>query len=1408
MLCAIGPHVVKAAMNDYCSIPPFVSISVPPNVMIMLSIETPMQGAMYPDITCTGDPATDDPPYGCSPSSCRTTSSGRHISRNRSPNYCYNNSTEYIGYFNPLKCYTYDGDKFVVAGDATNHQCSSQWSGNLLNWATMTAMDGFRRSLTGGNRSTDTSSDTILLGARQTLGTGDSWYPMKQIPYESASLYSPYANNSTRYIVRQVNGFSVCSNSNCTVKETGSGETRFPTTSGATNVTAAFKLQVQVCSTASGLETNCNTSNNKPEGLLQRYASRMRFALMSYAMTGNANINRDGGVLRSNMKWIANKIPYGLKYHDSGGSIVTCTTEAGCTNPEAELNANGTFISNPDGITGGNSGIINYINKFGYNSGYKSYDPISEMYYEIIRYFKNLGPSTDIYCNGLTTTTDDGFTYFCPGSGRSWRDPYLYRCQAGVVLGINDANPWCDKRVPGTSYTSSPGGSCGNDFGAPSNADTTINSSTWTNKLGNYEFGSTITLNVGCVVGGTCDWANTAKTFTDLAKASGTAPYAPKSNSYYISGLAYYAHTTDVRSDLEGKQTITFYVIDTQESNTSMLVGKKSMLFLAAKYGGFNDVNGPNADGYYVPDIQSEWDSDNDGFPDNYLLASSDPSQIETGFAKFFQDILTKSSSGTAASVLASSEGSGANLLQAIFYPKRLIGTSEVTWIGEMQNLWYYIDPYLSNSQIREDTEANTILHLIHDYIIQFYVDSVANKTKVRRYSDTDGDGTPDGTAIDSIDIDNIANIWEAGKLLWQRDLSATPRTIYTTTDGSSFLSGDFSTSNASTLRTYMDAADDAEATKIINYVHGYDQTGYRSRSVTISGTTNIWKLGDIVSSTPRIQASVPINSYHMPPPDGYQDYSYLQYIQTSGYRAHGMAYAGANDGMLHAFKLGQLEQTWTGQAALEVAKLSGSDLGKELWSFIPKNALPYLKYLGNPDYCHIYFIDNPAYLVDASVYGGSGTTQSPTYSKSVNSWKSLLIGGMGVGGACRNAGTACNSSTTDCVNTPINNTGYSSYFALDVTDPTTPTLLWEFSNPELGFTTTGPAIVRVGDMDKNGRWFAVFSSGPTGPIDTTWHQFLARSDQNLRIFIVDLYNGQLLRTIDTSIPYAFGGSLYNSTLDADRGGGIAASGRYSDDAVYLGYVKKDTTAGTWTKGGVLRILTNHDTDPTNWTISTVIDDIGPVTSAIAKLQDRKRNNLWLYFGSGRFYYRTNWGSNIDDADGQRALYGIREPCYTTYNTIDGTCSDSVTLANLTDQTSSPQAALASGSRGWYITLDASSTDYKAERIITDPLAVFSGIVFFTSFAPSSDPCALGGNTYIWALNYATGAQGAASALSGKAIFQVSTGEIKELSLGSIFTEKGSRRTTGIQGVPPRGQGLSVLIGPRPMRRILHIQEK
>jgi type IV pilus assembly protein PilY1 len=319
---------------------------------------------------------------------------------------------------------------------------------------------------------------------------------------------------------------------------------------------------------------------------------------------------------------------------------------------------------------------------------------------------------------------------------------------------------------------------------------------------------------------------------------------------------------------------------------------------------------------------------------------------------------------------------------------------------------------------------------------------------------------------------------------------------------------------------------------------------------------------------------------------------------------------------LLHAFKLGQLVLSWSGQGVYQKAKLVNPDtstpIGYEQWAFIPKNALPYLPYTADPNYCHSYSVDLTPVILDASI-GAPGSGDVSASLKTTGNrdcstpgtcdWRTILIGGMRWGGACRKTGTACNSGqcsvttgtscTTNsncpsgetcvpnCVNTPITDPsdstkglGYSSYFALDVTDQSNPSLLWEYSSDNLGFATTGPAIVRVGDKATNGKWFAVFGSGPTGPMDTTNFQFLGRSDQPLKFFVVDLKTGALAATIDPGIPTAFSGSLYNASVDTDYD--------YQDDAVYAGYVKK--SGSTWTDGGIGTIVTKHDPNPAHWT--------------------------------------------------------------------------------------------------------------------------------------------------------------------------------------------------------------------------------
>jgi type IV pilus assembly protein PilY1 len=1052
----------------------------------------------------------------------------------------------------------------------------------------------------------------------------------------------------------------------------------------------------------------------------------------------------------------------------------------------------GGYVAADIGSTGTN--LITQIE----NTDPTTWTPLAETLYEGIRYFE------------ATDSAYNGGTY-------SGKDPIEYKCQKNFVLILTDGESTKDQNLPDSNW----------DYSSKNKVtDSNFDIKTWMDSIATQE-------------------GKTSQYDVDANSDQGT---------YYLEGVAYYAHNTDLRSstlgksDFAGTQNLTIYTVFAFDDSS---VGR-DLLQKTAKYGGFDDFDGTGR-----PDQTSKWDKNGDGIPDTYYEAS-DGTALEQSLTSSFNDILARVSSGTAASILSNSEGSGASLLQAVFYPKKYFedGT-QVTWIGEMQNLWYYLDPYLQNTSIREDTPVsgvqNHVLELDKDMVVQFYFDTSQNQTFVQRWSDTNADGAAD-TYVDTVQPDNVNSLWKAGKILWSRDLSTSPRTIYAG-DPSQTTPRlvDFNTSDTvngiqtkSNWWGYLQAANQTEATKIINYINGTDQSGYRSRTVSMGGVLNTWKLGDIISSTPKIESNVRLNTYDLPTPNGYGDNTYSLYLGSNNYHDRGMAYVGANDGMLHAFKLGLLDVS--GQTKTRKAGLDGTNLGKEEWAFIPKNALPYLKYLADPLYDnannHIYYVDNTVSIVDASFHAPTDNDnvkfpdcakytywncgKKTVFTKDADnkdtsnldlpntSWRTILVGGMGLGGASRNSTATC-STSTECVKTPVNGLGYSSYFALDVTDPENPDYLWEFninsaSTGTLGFSTTGPAIVRVGDPNKNGRWFAVFGSGPTGPIDTGNKEFMGASDQNLKLFIVDLATGTLVKTIDTGITNAFAGSLSNGVIDTDRGLGAASGGFYQDNAVYVGYVQKDSDTGTWTKGGVIRLLTRESTDPAStdedkqWKWSKVIDGIGPVTSSITKLQDRHNHRLWLYFGTGRYFYKE------DDTDPGRALYGVIEPCYTNTDTIRNSCTDSVATNTLKDQTTDPSATLDYSSKdGWFINLDTSALadDYASERVITDPVAAPNGAVYFTTFRPTTDLCGFGGNSYLWAVRYDTGAQPPEAAMQGKALLQVSTGAFAEISMKSAFTAKNNRRTAdAIPGVPPKAQGLSLLINPKPTKKILHIQER
>ena len=696
------------------------------------------------------------------------------------------------------------------------------------------------------------------------------------------------------------------------------------------------------------------------------------------------------------------------------------------------------------------------------------------------------------------------------------------------------------------------------------------------------------------------------KLFTDTSHATEglSVPVECNGLNYDLSKNACFGFAQDIRPDesgtdlaKKGEQRVSSYFVHTMGINADIL--KEAAAASEGKY-------------YYA----------------------SNATEIKEKLEAALKDMIKKASAGSAASVLASGEGSGANIVQAIYYPKKRFWNNqenvfdEIMWTGKLSAFWYYTDPYLVLSDIREETnqENPPQLNLGEDYVIKPFYNSTTLTVDADRYADTDGDGDGDNY-VNTISFDELPALWEAGKLLWKRDLDAQPRTIYTNLDdsaGMTLFNASTVTSN-SLLRDYMQTPEVVNAVAIANFINGYDVPGKRDRLVTvdlnsdglwegIESQKRVWKLGDILDSTPRLtSARKPLNLYH----GDYCDATYLKFFKESPYYStRGMAYAGGNDGMLHAFKLGYIDRNVTPEG--DIATLFNSPtyandinetpLGFEKWAFIPKHVLPFLKYTAENNYCHIYLVDQSVQLVDVSLCESTwdndaqtgynednarvcaGTNTSP---KDWDSWRTILIGGMRYGGGCKPATYTCTMDTngdgtvddTDCLRVPTNvggkDIGYSSYFALDITKEDDPVFMWEYANSAMGHSTSGPAVVRVNGVDGGhntlGHWYVVFGSGPTGPVDETAEQYIGASDQSLKFFVLDIKTGQRpagmskdyiepVVPVQNAYVHTMGMAMSDfglADLKITDAGGLetvvcpSPQGDYETDALFIGYTKK-----------------------------------------------------------------------------------------------------------------------------------------------------------------------------------------------------------------------------------------------------------
>ncbi len=398
-----------------------------------------------------------------------------------------------------------------------------------------------------------------------------------------------------------------------------------------------------------------------------------------------------------------------------------------------------------------------------------------------------------------------------------------------------------------------------------------------------------------------------------------------------------------------------------------------------------------------------------------------------------------------------------------------------------------------------------------------------------------------------------------------------------------------------------------------------------------------------------------------------YTDTGYSDFVTQKTSRAK-TVYVGGNDGMLHAYN---------------------ADDGTERWAYVPSMVMSKMWKLADAAYAsnHTNYVNGPPTVAD--VYDGSA-------------WHTILVGGLNGGG--------------------------SGYYALDVTDPTSPSLLWELSSSndaDFGYSYGQPVITKMAD----GTWVVLLTSGydnGTAPSDPTTGTGTGGSGDGI-LFVRNAISGASIKKIATG-----GGTAASPS-------GLARISTWADDP------EKNNVAG-YTYGGdlngnVWRFDINAGTVMKFALLKDASGNTQPVTTAPAL--GNVNNKRVIFIGTGK-YLETNDLSTAANAFKQ-SIYAIKDDnATTTFNNPRGSLVQQTLTTSGTTRTASANSVDFSSGLGWYIDLPDTG-----ERVNINPLLEF-GNLFAPTVVPSNTACAPGGYSWFNYFNYLNGNNGNNNQVSAK----------------------------------------------------------
>lgn len=402
---------------------------------------------------------------------------------------------------------------------------------------------------------------------------------------------------------------------------------------------------------------------------------------------------------------------------------------------------------------------------------------------------------------------------------------------------------------------------------------------------------------------------------------------------------------------------------------------------------------------------------------------------------------------------------------------------------------------------------------------------------------------------------------------------------------------------------------------------------------------------------------------YVQAPPYSFADSGYDTFKVSQASRAP-TVYVSANDGMLHAFN---------------------ATTGEERWAYLPPIVMPNLWRLADKDYTtnHRYFVDGPLTIADINDGG---------------TWKTILIGALGKGGR--------------------------GYFALDITNPTSPKYMWSFTadnNANMGYSYGGATVTKVDET-----WVVLLPSGynniPEGGKYTS-------ADGIGRLFMLNAASGSLIKQISTGT------------------GSVSTPSGLAKINPRVQFFETNNTATLAYGGDLLGNLWRFDL--LNGTASKIIalGSNQPITVA-PEIADANGKTV-LYFGTGRYLAQDDLS-----LDKQQAIYGVKD------NGTSEVLSNTLVEQTITSNVLSTNPVDWNVNGGWFINLP----DDK-ERVALEAKLVM-GTLMVASIVPEASECEPGGRGNLYFIDYFNGG----SVDGGQSVFSYPSPIV---GMSAILTKEG-----------------------------------